>query len=92
MHAPGPFPASILRPPSVDATCSCEHWGDCDCACHGRNCDPAEASCDVAFLPDDGGVARWGCAACTPGGGVPHDLGCAMIGWHIPYLVPARRS
>lgn len=89
MHAPGPFPASILRPPSADATCTCEHWTDCDCACHGRHCDPTEASCDITFLPDEGGLTRWGCAGCTPGGGVPHDLRCPLIGWHIPYLVPA---
>ena len=38
MQAPGPFPASVLRPPSAAAACTCEHWIHCDCDCHGRHC------------------------------------------------------
>ena len=79
---------SVLRTPSPSAECSCEHWGDCDCGCHDPHCDPTEASCDIAYQADEGGVTRWGCAVCTPGAGVPHDLGCELIGWSIPYIDP----
>ena len=79
-----PFPASVLRAPSPSATCSCEHWLHCDCMCHSRACDPSEAACDVGYLADDGGLARWGCPTCTPGQGLPHVLGCELIGWHVP--------
>jgi hypothetical protein len=92
MIGPSPFPASVLRPPSPAATCSCEHWVHCVCACHGLHCDPSESACDPAFLPDDGGLTTWGCRDCTPGVGLPHDLGCQLIGWSIPYTVPATRS
>ena len=84
MHVPGPFPSSVLRPPSPSARCTCEHWLDCDCACHDRHCDPSENMCDIAFLPDEGGLARSGCPDCTPGSGAPHYLGCELIGWHVP--------
>jgi hypothetical protein len=88
MFGQGPFPASVIRAPSLVATCSCEHWIHCDHACHGRNCDPTENSCDLAYVPDEGGLTRWGCADCTPGEGAPHYLGCELIGWNVP----ARRS
>ena len=88
MNGPSPFPLTVLRTPSPEATCSCEHWLDCGCRCHGRDCDPSEDQCDIGFLADDGGLTRWGCARCTPGAGAPHDLGCALIGWSIPYLDP----
>lgn len=26
MQAPSPFPASVLRPPSLSARCTCKHW------------------------------------------------------------------
>ncbi len=84
MQTPGPFPSSDLRSPSLTASCTCEHWGHCACACHGRHCDTSENTCDIAFLPDDGGLARWGCADCSPGAGAPHYLGCEMIGWSVP--------
>ncbi|HEY4944864.1 MAG TPA: hypothetical protein VIH94_01820 [Candidatus Limnocylindrales bacterium] len=84
------FPASVLRTPSPTAVCTCEHWVHCDHACHGRWCDPTENTCDVAFVPDDGGLTRWGCADCTPGQGVPHDLGCELIGWSVPALGAPR--
>jgi hypothetical protein len=91
MHA-SPFfievPVTVLREPSPEATCTCEHWVHCNCACHARNCDPTEAACDIAYLADEGGLARWGCSACTPGAGAPHYLGCELIGWHVP--VPSR--
>ena len=83
MRVPGPFPSSVLRPPSPTARCTCEHWLHCDCACHGRHCDPSENMCDIAFLPDEGGLARSGCPDCTPGSGAPHYLGCELIGWHV---------
>lgn len=79
-----PFPATVLRAPSPDAVCTCEHWVDCNCACHARNCDPTEAICDIVFLPDEGGLTRWGCPRCTPGDGAPHVLGCELIGWNVP--------
>jgi hypothetical protein len=82
-----PFPASILREPAADAVCTCEHWLYCACVCHGVHCDPGEASCDMAYLPDDGGLTPIGCADCTPGRGAPHYLGCQLIGWHV--VVPA---
>ncbi len=84
MQAPSPFPASVLRPPSPSARCTCKHWVYCDCTCHGRYCDPSESTCDIAFLPDDGGLAYWGCASCTPGVGALHFLGCEVIGWSVP--------
>lgn len=84
MHAAVPFPSSVLRAPSAGASCSCEHWIHCDCDCHGRHCDPSDMICDIAFLADDGGLTRWGCATCTPGENAPHDLGCELIGWNVP--------
>jgi hypothetical protein len=81
---PVPFPASVLRRPSPMATCSCRHWVHCDCACHMRDCDPSESACDLDYLPDDGGLATWGCSSCTPGEGLPHLLGCELIGWSVP--------
>ena len=84
MLASSPFPATILRPPSPSARCTCEHSVDCNHECHGRNCDPTENSCDIAFLPDEGGLTRWGCPECTPGVGAPHFLGCELIGWNVP--------
>ena len=79
-----PFPASVLRAPSPDAACTCEHWVHCNCDCHGLSCDPTESTCDVAYLADDGGLTPWGCPACTPGEGAPHVLGCELIGWSVP--------
>jgi len=84
MHVATSFPASVLRPPSPTATCTCEHWIHCNHACHARHCDPSETTCDIAYLADDGGLTRWGCAACTPGEGLPHILGCELIGWNVP--------
>lgn len=84
MREASPFPASVLRQPSASARCTCVHWPHCDCACHQLHCDPADAVCDVAFLPDDGGLVPWGCPSCTPGQGAPHDPGCEVIGWNVP--------
>ena len=78
------FPSSVIRPASPTARCTCEHWAYCACACHGRHCDPSENTCDLAFVPDEGGLTRWGCALCTPGEGAPHYLGCDLIGWNVP--------
>jgi len=78
-----PFQATVLREPSPDAVCSCSHWVDCDCACHDRHCDPSQELCHTDFLPDEGGLAYWGCAKCTPGQGAPHYLGCELIGWNV---------
>ncbi len=91
MHQPSPFPASVLRPPSPTARCSCSHWVHCDCACHGRNCDPSENFCDIAFQPDDGGLTQWGCPDCTPGANAPHYLGCDLIGWSVPMAAERGR-
>lgn len=89
MAATNPFPFSVLRPASIVARCTCEHWIHCACACHGRHCDPSENACDVAFVPDEGGLTRWGCAMCTPGQAAPHYLGCELIGWNVPIERPA---
>ena len=83
MHA-SPFPASVLRAPSPDAVCTCEHWVHCNCVCHDVHCDPAEAACDMGYLSDDGGLTPWGCPDCTPGQRAPHLLGCELIGWNVP--------
>jgi hypothetical protein len=83
------FPASMLRAPSADAQCTCTHWVDCDCGCHDRHCDASRDVCHHDFLPDEGGLAVWGCPKCTPGQGLPHYLGCELIGWNVP-LGPKR--
>ncbi len=59
------------------AECMCSHSVDCNHECHGRHCDPTEHVCSIEFLPDEGGLAPWGCADCTPGQGLPHIEGCA---------------
>jgi hypothetical protein len=79
-----PIQATVIREPSPDAVCSCEHPVDCVCICHSRHCDPAEDVCHLDFLPDDGGLAYWGCPTCTPGQKAPHYLGCELIGWNVP--------
>ena len=84
-----PILASVIREPSPDARCTCHHWPDCDCGCHDRRCDPIEAICSTDFLPDEGGMAFWGCPRCTPGQEAPHYLGCELIGWNVS--VPAAR-
>ncbi len=78
-----PFPATVLRPPSPLAACSCRHWVHCDCDCHAVAGDPPEPSAELDFLPDEHGLTRWGCASCTPGDGLPHLLGCELIGWSV---------
>ena len=90
MVAPNPFPSSMIRPASPSARCTCEHWVHCAHACHGRHCDPAENTCDVAFVPDEGGLTRWGCPACTQGEGAPHYLGCDLIGWNVSIAAQER--
>jgi len=84
MQTSSAFPASVLRPPSLSAECTCEHWVHCDCRCHARDCDPTQIKCDRDFLPDEGGLTQWGCPLCTPGEGAPHYLGCELIGWNVP--------
>ncbi|MBF8289368.1 MAG: hypothetical protein HW391_336 [Chloroflexi bacterium] len=84
MRVPSPFLATVLRAPSPFASCTCEHWMHCDCACHSRDCDPSEGVCNIEYLPDEGGLARWGCRTCTPGELAPHYLGCELIGWSVP--------
>jgi hypothetical protein len=83
-----PFPASVLRAPSPDAACTCEHSLYCNHDCHGINCDPTEVSCDAAYVADEGGLTRWGCPECTPGHATPHVLGCELIGWSVPMPEP----
>jgi hypothetical protein len=92
MPAPTPFLATVLRPPAPTAVCSCDHPHDCVCACHERACDPTEHVCDLAFLPDEGGLARWGCRDCTPGVGAPHELVCELLGWSVPYRERTRST
>ena len=65
--------------PSTAPECTCSHSIDCNCGCHGRHCDPTEHSCSIEFLPDEGGLTQWGCAQCTPGFGIGHDSGCAVL-------------
>lgn len=83
-----PLQASVLRAPSPDAVCSCQHPVHCDCECHGRHCDPTRHECHADYLPDEGGLALWGCLDCTPGATAPHFLGCELIGWNVPVPVP----
>ena len=85
-----PILASVIREPSPDARCTCHHWPDCDCGCHDRRCDPVEAICSTDFLPDEGGLAVWGCPRCTPGQEAPHYLGCELIGWNVPMPMAPR--
>ena len=85
-----PFPASVIRAPSTEAACTCVHWAFCDHACHHRDCDPTENACDLAFLPDEGGLTPWGCRGCTPGEDAPHFLGCELIGWNVPARMSLR--
>jgi hypothetical protein len=91
MADPTPILATILRQPSPDAVCTCDHWPACDCGCHSRRCDPGEDICSTEFLPDDGGLAHWGCPRCTPGQEAPHYLGCELIGWNVP-VAPRRHG
>ncbi|MFV2062138.1 MAG: hypothetical protein ACC726_01335 [Chloroflexota bacterium] len=84
MASPTPIQATVLRQPSPNAVCDCEHSVDCVCGCHDRNCDPSQLRCDTDFLPDEGGLAYWGCPECTPGQSAPHYLGCELIGWNVP--------
>ena len=79
-----PFRMALTRRPAPPPACTCRHWVHCDCTCHGRDCDPVESSCDLDYLPDEGGLTRWGCTACTPGEGLPHQPACELIGWSIP--------
>jgi hypothetical protein len=51
--------------------CSCYHPVDCGCGRHARFCDPHQNACDLEYLPDEGGLTRWGCAVCSPGQGLP---------------------
>lgn len=62
----------------MSAECLCSHSVDCNHECHGRHCDPTEHVCSIEFLPDEGGLAPWGCRDCTPGQGLPHVEGCAV--------------
>ena len=64
----------------TSADCMCSHSVDCNHECHGRHCDPSEHVCSIEFLPDDGGLAQWGCAECTPGQGLPHAVDCVALG------------
>jgi hypothetical protein len=82
-----PIQATVLREPSPQAVCSCEHPVDCVCGCHERHCDPSEQACHLDYLPDVGGLAWWGCPSCTPGQEAPHFLGCELIGWNVPMPV-----
>ena len=56
--------------------CTCAHDLACNHGCHGRHCDPTEHVCSLEFLPDDGGLTPWGCAACTPGEALAHGADC----------------
>lgn len=67
-----------LSPTSTPVVCTCSHPFDCDHACHMRACDPTETTCDLDFLPDEGGLTPWGCVDCTPGQGAPHLAACAV--------------
>ena len=60
--------------------CTCAHSVDCNHECHGRHCDPTEHVCSIEYLPDEGGLAQWGCADCTPGMGLPHAGDCVAAG------------
>ena len=53
-------------PIAGDPACSCAHSLECNHGCHGRHCDPTDHVCSSEFVPDDGGLTRWGCPDCTP--------------------------
>ena len=74
------------------SSCSCSHPVNCNHDCHGRHCDPTEHVCSIEFLPDDGGLARWGCIECTPGQGLPHAADCASQGVVAPIEMPEPDS
>ena len=77
--------------PSSGAECTCIHSLDCNCECHGRQCDPSEHTCSIEFLPDEGGLTPWGCRECTPGGGLlAHLLACPAETVVIVRDQPAR--
>ncbi len=63
----------------MSETCTCRHSEYCNHECHGRHCDPTEHVCSLEFLPDEGGLTAWGCADCSPGGGLPHLDGCETL-------------
>ncbi len=67
-------------PLNSSTDCACSHSVDCNHECHGRHCDPTDHICSIEFLPDEGGLAQWGCPDCTPGQGLPHLAGCAAVG------------
>jgi hypothetical protein len=56
--------------------CACAHPVDCGCGCHAHYCDPLENACDLDYLPDEGGLTRWGCGVCSPGQVAPHLATC----------------
>jgi hypothetical protein len=90
MASPMPIQVTVLRQPSPNAVCTCEHSIDCDHECHDRHCDASQIACHTDYLPDEGGLTQWGCTECTPGQQAPHFLGCELIGWSVPIV--ARRS
>ena len=73
------------------ADCTCDHAATCNHGCHGRHCDPTEHVCSIEFLPDDGGLTPWGCVECTPGGKLPHLVGCPAT-TVVPVASPFGRS
>ncbi len=52
--------------------------------------ETSEDVCHTDLLPDEGGLAYWGCPRCTPGCESPHYLGCELIGWHVPLPLASR--
>ena len=71
--------ATLVAP----AVCTCIHAVDCTHPCHGRRRSPSETSGPLDYLPDEAGLTRRGCRACTPGQDMAHVDMC-------PTLVPVE--
>lgn len=76
----------------TSAMCTCSHSVNCNHECHGRHCDPTEHVCSIEFLPDEGGLAPWGCADCTPGQNLPHMEECAAWTPNLAAIEDAQPS
>lgn len=60
---------------AVAVACTCRHPVDCDHDCHRAQAGPTVALA-AAFPADVDGLTAFGCADCTPGQNVEHDLDC----------------
>ena len=63
------------------AHCTCRHPLDCDHFCHVRRqaAAPGFFDFDEFEQAGDDGFTQTGCVDCTPGLGLEHLSGCAMV-------------